>query len=164
MCQKWFVFHVGSFGHYTATQPHCRLVGAGLRCKSQPSAYATNTIRMWINLKTFITFCLFFTGTTWVCQIVSLLLAGEEKYDEVKKIPLTQRCPFLEQQIPGEHKSYVDMLENFPTPRVDKTHLPYRFIKRWIAEDRVKTIITSRNPKDTLVSMFHFYQSLEGKQ
>ena len=89
-------------------------------------------------------------------------MAGEEKYEKTKTTPLFQRVPYLEQQLPHHVAPCIDTLDEYPTPRVLKTHLPLRFIKRWIMEDRLKTIVTSRNPKDTLVSMFHMYQSLLG--
>ena len=98
-----------------------------------------------------------------MCHIVSLLQAGEEKYEAMKKIPLIDRSPFLEAKNPGNPAPYIDMLDQYPTPRTNKTHLPFRFIKRWISEDRLKTIVTTRNPKDTLVSLFHFYQSMSGR-
>ena len=88
------------------------------------------------------------------------MLAGEDKYDEIKKIPLHDRFLFLEMKHPGGEDACIQKLNTVATPRADKTHLPYRMIRRWIEEDKVKTILTTRNPKDTMVSMYYFYQQL----
>ena len=97
----------------------------------------------------------------WVSQIVSLVLAGEEKYEDVKKVPLMKRVLFLEQNVLDKDMAKIETLDTVPPPRVDKTHLPYRCVRRWIEEDNVKTIITTRNPKDTMVSVFHFIKSMK---
>ena len=91
------------------------------------------------------------------------MLAGEEKYEEIKQIPLDDRVLFLEQNFPDKDMARIETLDTVPPPRAVKTHLPYRFVRRWIEEDNVKTIITTRNPKDGVVSMFHFYKSLKCK-
>ena len=103
------------------------------------------------------------TGTTWLCQIVSLLLAGEERYDQTKCTALEDRALYLELRRPGCKQAMIHELHTVPVPRADKTHLPFRFVKRWLTRDNVRTIVSTRNPKDTLVSLFHFYQSLIGK-
>ena len=89
---------------------------------------------------------------------MSLLLEGEEKYEETKKIHMQDRFLFLEFTCPGRDYPEIDKLSSSPAPRANKTHLTYRFVRRWIEEDKVKTILTTRNPKDTLVSLFHHYQ------
>ena len=55
----------------------------------------------------------------------------------------------------------VERRDAVPPPRAVRTHLPYRFVQRWIEEDNVKTIMVTRNPKDTAVSNFHFNQDLK---
>ena len=91
------------------------------------------------------------------------MLAGEEKYEEIKQMPLDERVLFLEQNFPDKDIARIETLNTVPQPRAVKTHLPYRFVRRWIEEDNVKTIITTRNPKDAVVSAFHFYKSLKCK-
>ena len=97
------------------------------------------------------------SGTTWLGQILSLMLATDENYEATKKIPLVDRVLFLEVTFPGNEHSRIEKLSTVPPPRADKTHLPYRFVRRWIAEDKVRTIVTTRNPKDTMVSHYHFF-------
>ena len=101
------------------------------------------------------------SGTTWLGQIVSLLLATEDTYEKSKEMSLYDRLVYLEYE--GINWKGISELASFPVPRAVKTHLPYRCIRRWIEEDNVKTIITTRNPKDTLVSLFHFYHAKTGE-
>ena len=91
------------------------------------------------------------------------MMVEEAKTEEVKKIAVHFRVPFLEMVKPGTDKSTVEFLDSFPTPRAVKTHLSFRLVSRWLVEDKLKTIVTTRNPKDTLVSHFHFYQNIKGK-
>jgi hypothetical protein len=92
-------------------------------------------------------------------QIVTLRRASDEKYDEVKNTKLNTRYPYLE--LDGDNgQPEIVGLPSYAPPRTLKTHMPFRLIRRWIEEDKVKTIITSRNPKDTLVSLFHFYKQI----
>jgi hypothetical protein len=89
------------------------------------------------------------------------MLAAEDKYDKTKTIPLHDRVLFLEMKFPGNDRAQIFKLDTVPPPRADKTHLPFRFMTRWLLEDKVKTIVTTRNPKDTIVSHYHFYQALK---
>ena len=92
------------------------------------------------------------------------MMAGEEKYEETKKKHLTERVLFLEQTTYPDKSpmAQIEKLDTVAPPRVDKTHLPYRMVKRWVKEEKVRTIVTTRNPKDTMVSYFHFYQNMTG--
>ena len=96
-------------------------------------------------------------------QIVSLMLAGEDNYEQAKQTPLHDRVLFMEYTLPGDDFAQMARLDTIPTPRADKTHLPFRLIQRWLTEDKLKTIVTTRNPKDTLLSHFHFYQNMKSK-
>ena len=91
------------------------------------------------------------------------MVAGEDKYLETKGIGLFERVPFLESSFDDDGIPHIEKLHVFPPPRVTKTHLPCRFIQRWVDEDQINTIVIIRNPKDTLVSLFHFMLSMDGK-
>ena len=43
-------------------------------------------------------------------------------------------------------------------PRLIKTHLPYKYIKKSLEQTDTKLIVGMRNPKDTLVSYYYFYR------
>ena len=47
-------------------------------------------------------------------------------------------------------------------PCIMKTHLPARFLVNQINEGKLKVILVARNPKDTLVSLYHFYRMSDG--
>ena len=94
-------------------------------------------------------------------QIVSLLMAEEERFDEVNKTMLSDRVIFMEIEF-HEKTPEIQKMKDLPAPRIAKTHLPYRFVNRWVERDGVKTIVTIRNPKDTLVSYYHFYKNNSG--
>jgi hypothetical protein len=92
-------------------------------------------------------------------QIVSLLMAPtDEDYDSLLKVNVVMRVLYLEHHRTGEDFMQIEHLASIPLPRTLKTHLPFRFISRWVREDGVKTIVTTRNPKDTIVSLYHFNQ------
>jgi hypothetical protein len=69
---------------------------------------------------------------------------------------IDERILFMEIQV--SQTPYLDRLSAIPHPRVVKTHLPVTFFKKQMDNDDVKIIVPLRNPKDTLVSYYHFYR------
>ncbi len=53
---------------------------------------------------------------------------------------------------------HLDYLLAQKPPYLMKSHLPVRFFKRTLQESRAKVLVPVRNPKDVLVSLYHFYQ------
>ena len=88
-------------------------------------------------------------------------MAGEEKYEAVSNVPIDDRAVYMELEKPGM-KPEIEKMKDMAPPRLAKTHLSYDFVNRWVERDRVKTIVTLRNPKDTLVSYYYFYQLSSG--
>jgi hypothetical protein len=101
-------------------------------------------------------YVIFSAGTTWLTQIVSLIVRA----NDVTEKNVFLRVPFLEGSFRADQPAGIENLHTYHTPVVCKTHLPYRFVRRWVDEDRVKTIVATRNPKDTLVSRYHFYKDM----
>ena len=64
--------------------------------------------------------------------------------------------PYLEMEKPGVDN--VKFMDEMPSPRMIKSHLPYQFLTRPLFEVKAKTIIVMRNPKDTMISFYHFYR------
>ncbi|XP_075059700.1 sulfotransferase 6B1-like [Mixophyes fleayi] len=60
-----------------------------------------------------------------------------------------------------EFKSHnkFEKLKDELSPRALGTHLPYDEIPQSILEKKIKMLVMFRNPKDTAVSLFHFYNN-----
>ncbi|XP_018412868.1 PREDICTED: sulfotransferase 6B1-like [Nanorana parkeri] len=63
--------------------------------------------------------------------------------------------PIIEFKSPNK----FEKLEAEPSPRVLGTHFYYDNIPKSFSEKKAKILVVFRNPKDTAVSMFHFYNS-----
>ncbi|XP_026547181.1 amine sulfotransferase-like [Notechis scutatus] len=91
------------------------------------------------------------SGTVWTQNIVSLILY-ESHRDGTENITLIDRIPWLEYNI-----FQVDLTSR-PSPRVTCSHLPYYLVPKGLRNKRAKIIYVYRNPKDILVSMYHFHK------
>jgi len=107
---------------------------------------------MFINL-----FILTLTGTTWLQAVLYLLTCA----DDLKEGHISQYIDtvirFLEISRPGDTPE-IDKIDQMPPPRILKTHLQYRFLKDQLEKCPMRVIVMIRNPKDVLVSLFHFYK------
>merc|ERR1711976_369492 len=74
-----------------------------------------------------------------------------------------ERFPLMELKY-GEMPAFVEMLEGMPSPRFCNTHLPYNIIGPALEKTKPKVVIVMRNPKDQLVSFWHFYNSYPGRK
>ncbi|XP_032070896.1 amine sulfotransferase-like [Thamnophis elegans] len=93
------------------------------------------------------------SGTVWTQNIVSLILY-EGHRDGTENISLSDRAPWLEYNV-----NHVD-LPNRPSPRVISSHLPYYLVPKGLRNKKGKIVYVFRNPKDVLVSGYHFLQIL----
>ncbi|XP_068099956.1 sulfotransferase 1C1-like isoform X1 [Hyperolius riggenbachi] len=94
-------------------------------------------------------------GTTWTQEIVDCIMNGGD-VEKTKRAPTHIRSPFLEICDLPPMPSGVDLLENTPSPRLVKTHLPYQLMPKSFWEQKCKTIYVARNAKDNLVSYYFF--------
>eukprot|EP00929_Paragymnodinium_shiwhaense_P043708 TRINITY_DN22461_c0_g1_i1.p1 TRINITY_DN22461_c0_g1~~TRINITY_DN22461_c0_g1_i1.p1 ORF type:complete len:384 (-),score=64.52 TRINITY_DN22461_c0_g1_i1:330-1481(-) len=104
-------------------------------------------------------------GTTWMQQVVLLLLAGG---DSSKVRDPMKQSPWIEKVLCNSQISVMEFLSSSPPPesqvvvparRVVKTHAPEQ-LAPWVGGAQhlprgAKVIVVVRNPKDTAVSMFH---------
>lgn len=122
------------------------------------------------------------SGTTWTQELIWLVV-NDLNYEKAAEIPLTERYPFLEFSIyvhpkmkqkfyeenkGSEHrvqlleavsKPGTKILENLPSPRFIKTHLPLSLLPPELL-DTCKVVYVARDPRDVAVSFYHLNRSM----
>ncbi|XP_056331243.1 sulfotransferase family 2, cytosolic sulfotransferase 3 [Danio aesculapii] len=91
------------------------------------------------------------SGTTWMQNILPPLLNGGD-LTPVQTIPNWDRAPWLE-----EIRAAV-VLDKLPSPRAIVSHMPYRLMPSSFYKSKAKVIYVARNPKDVIVSSYHFHK------
>ncbi|XP_029450026.1 sulfotransferase 6B1-like isoform X2 [Rhinatrema bivittatum] len=89
------------------------------------------------------------SGTMWVYQIIQEIV-----YTATNRSPSSD-ISLIELGAPD----HLECLKQQPSPRVLHTHLHYNNIPTSIFKTTAKKLVLFRNPKDTAVSYFHFYNS-----
>ncbi|NXA97033.1 ST1D1 Sulfotransferase, partial [Melanocharis versteri] len=99
------------------------------------------------------------SGTTWLSEIMDMIY-HDGNVEKCRRDAIYNRVPFLEMKVP-RGPSGVEQLENTPSPRLVKTHLPVQFLPTSFWEKDCKLtwqiIYMARNPKD-VVSYYYFHQ------
>ncbi|XP_051020142.1 amine sulfotransferase-like isoform X3 [Acomys russatus] len=89
------------------------------------------------------------SGTTWAQQILSSIYF-EGHRNSTENTRTVQRAPFFEYNY--FKLDYVKM----PSPRIFSSHLPYYLVPKGLKSKKAKIVYLYRNPKDVLISFFHF--------
>jgi len=94
------------------------------------------------------------TGSSWVNEILFLSMCNADE-GRIAGVNREDKYPFLE--MGGYEKA-----SKLTSPKLVKSHLPIRYFSRALHIDGPKIILITRNPKDTLVSEYHFYRANKG--
>ncbi|KAL7201009.1 hypothetical protein ACSBR1_032837 [Camellia fascicularis] len=110
------------------------------------------------------------TGTTWLKALCFSIIHGRKNVDvkvdeeeEEEDDPLVKNTPSSCVQT-IENGVYMTNptpdLSGMPSPRLFHTHIPYRALPDSIKNSECKIVYITQNPKDTMVSMWHFFNSV----
>ncbi|KAI7754874.1 hypothetical protein M8C21_025133 [Ambrosia artemisiifolia] len=105
------------------------------------------------------------SGTTWLKALVfATVNRNMYKNKPLSAHPLKtsnpHNClPFVECEVLRTSPTYPDAY----SPRLFATHMPYTSLPQSIIDSHCRIIYMCRNPKDVLVSLFHFANKLRGK-
>ncbi|KAB5513301.1 hypothetical protein PHYPO_G00249640 [Pangasianodon hypophthalmus] len=91
------------------------------------------------------------SGTTWMQEILPLLLNGGDLTPALT-IPNWDRVPWLEES------RAAGVMDKLSAPRAFVSHMHYHLMPPSFFSSKAKVIYVSRNPKDIVVSSFHFHQ------
>ncbi|KAL7048756.1 hypothetical protein ACKWTF_003479 [Chironomus riparius] len=106
------------------------------------------------------------SGTTRAQEMV-WLVANDCDFESALKHESDVRCPYFDH--PGwsflfRKNTMACSLDEMPSPRILKTHLPVQLLPDQVWTKKPKIIYVSRDVKDVAVSNYHFWYSLAVKR
>ncbi|KAM6154398.1 sulfotransferase 2A1 [Erethizon dorsatum] len=92
------------------------------------------------------------SGTNWVIEIVCLIHSkGDPKW--IQSVPIWHRCAVL------ESKTGQELINGKERPSFISSHLPFHLFPKSLFSSKAKVIYVIRNPRDIIVSGFHFWNA-----
>ncbi|KAM4693524.1 sulfotransferase 6B1-like isoform 1-T1 [Discoglossus pictus] len=88
-------------------------------------------------------------GSNWTLKLLQDMVQAAYKQDPSSFFPA----------IEFKEPEKFEKLKQKPSPRVITSHLYYDYIPKPFFDKKVKMLVVFRNPKDTAVSLFHFYNN-----
>ncbi|XP_055353580.1 sulfotransferase 1C2-like [Paramacrobiotus metropolitanus] len=100
-------------------------------------------------------------GTTWMNAVIEMMKNNADPQCLHDGKSLEWKNPYLELTDPDMPvgKRPIDLLCQQPPGRAFFTHLGYEALPPSIEASGTKIVFVIRNPKDTIVSMYHFFRS-----
>ncbi|OBS56950.1 hypothetical protein A6R68_11925, partial [Neotoma lepida] len=89
------------------------------------------------------------SGTIWTQQILNLIYF-EGHRNRTENVQTVDRAPFFEYNV--HNLDFAKM----PSPRIFTSHLAYYLVPKGLKKKKAKILYIYRNPKDILISFFHF--------
>ncbi|XP_058185581.1 cytosolic sulfotransferase 5-like [Rhododendron vialii] len=103
------------------------------------------------------------TGTTWLKSLLYSIV-NHSSIDQLTRNHPHELVPQLELLVYGPHvvsPHPFPSLDTSSSNRIFSTHLPYQIFGKTVNSSDCRVVYVARNPKDTLVSSWHFYNSME---
>ncbi|KAL7209677.1 hypothetical protein ACSBR1_031271 [Camellia fascicularis] len=100
-------------------------------------------------------------GTTWL-KALTFAIANRNNYSPSENPLLTTNphglVPFLDNAVYGKNPFFK--LDDFPSPRILATHVPYSALPSSIGDSTCRVIYVCRNPLDQFISFCHYVAKL----
>ncbi|OQV22566.1 putative Sulfotransferase family cytosolic 1B member 1 [Hypsibius exemplaris] len=98
------------------------------------------------------------SGTTWMQAIVQLIMY--RTLGTITRVGLSENDWCFLDLAHNADPMPIDLLDEQMSPRLIKTHLPWDLLPKSIVEKKCKMIYVYRNPKDVMVSLYHFCKNV----
>jgi len=99
------------------------------------------------------------TGTTWTQNILVGMVYGLDELQKTGQVNMRFIFPYMEIHFPDQGPGIEIAKTITRSPRMLKNHLPSHLAPREIFTQKRRNIVVVRNPKDTALSYFKFYQT-----